>query len=116
MYEYEAEVINVVDGDTIDCTVYLGFHNTTKQRFRLLQIDAPEMKGIERPFGVISKEYLTKRLLGSKVILKSYADSEISKDSFGRWLAVVYIKDETGELIDINDEMIKLGYAAPYKK
>lgn len=117
MYDYKAKVIRVVDGDTIECVVDTGFRNSTTQIFRLLFIDAPEMHGVEKPLGEISKKYLTARLLDKTVMLQSYkADTNIDRDSFGRWLAVIFLEDETGEKVDINDEMIKLGYAVPYKK
>ena len=47
-YTFKAEVVKVVDGDTIDCLVHLGFHVTTMQRFRLFGINTPETRGVER--------------------------------------------------------------------
>lgn len=93
-------------GDTIDCTVDLGFYIYTKLRFRLYGIDAPEMKGETLKQGRISANYLKQRILNKQVILTTY-----KADSFGRWIAVVFL-DGT----DINTEMKVNGYAKSYEK
>ena len=111
MYEYRARVVKVVDGDTIDCDVDLGFYLTTRQRFRILGIDAPEVRGAEKEAGRISKHWLWTKLMprgeGQWVVLQTE-----KADSFGRWLSSVTLEDGT----NIASEMIRLQLASEYKK
>jgi micrococcal nuclease len=105
MYVYKAVVTRVIDGDTIDCDVDLGFYiHLKKIRFRLLGIDAPEMYGMTRMAGWESKEFLREQIEGKEVMIQTDKD-----DSFGRWLAYIYLDD-----VNINDLMIERGYAVPY--
>ena len=105
MYEYKATVTKVIDGDTIDCDVDLGFFLTMNSiRFRLLGINAPEMYGMTKVAGWEAKEFLRERIDGKQVTIRTEKD-----DSFGRWLAYVYLDD-----VNINDLMIERGYAEPY--
>lgn len=95
MYEYNAIVTNVVDGDTFDLSVDLGFNIFHNVRVRLLQIDTPEKFGEEKELGLICKEYATKRFLGKKVLIHSEKeDLDMGTDSFGRYL--VYLWEEDG--------------------
>lgn len=110
MYEYRAKVVRVIDGDTIECEIDLGFYVKTIQRLRLLHINAPEIKGRTKLEGEKSKEYLTNRLLNKEVIIKTNRNK-----SFDRWLAEVFL-EENGNTINISEEMIKIGLAAPYEK
>ena len=52
------EINRVLDGDTIDVTIDLGFRITTFQRLRLVSVDTPEIRGPERPEGLKVKEYV----------------------------------------------------------
>jgi len=111
MYEYKiASVEKVVDGDTVDCTLDLGFGMFCKQRIRLYGIDAPEThsKNLkEKSMGKESKEFLESWLEKNKnnLVIKTFKD-----DKYGRLLGV--IRESTGEVI--NDRMVKLGYAWSY--
>lgn len=105
MYEYKALITKVVDGDTVDAIVELGFYLSAKLRLRLDKIDAPEMRGIESELGKISKQYLIDRILNKEVIIQTQ-----KSDVFGRWLATIFLEGE-----DINDTMLKTGYAKEYK-
>ena len=108
MYEYKATVTSVIDADTIDCQVDLGFHMTAHLRFRLARIDAPEIRGVERAEGLKATEYLLRLLnkVEGKITVRS-----IKTGNFGRWLAEVYIDGE-----NINDKMIAAGHAVEYGK
>jgi micrococcal nuclease len=108
-YIRKATVVNVVDGDTIDLDIDLGFYTTIRQRIRLLRINTPEIFGEEKPQGLISKAYVTDKLLGKEVFFMT-----VKTDSFKRWLAEVWYKDETGAQININDELVEKGLAVPY--
>ena len=102
-YIRKAKIFNIVDGDTIDGFVDLGYRIWTEQRFRLLDVNTPERGklGFKE-----ATDYVTERLLGKEIYLQSEKD-----DSFGRWLATVYIDDTT-----INMELLETGLAVPYVK
>lgn len=108
MYEYKAKVTNVVDGDTIDCVVDVGFDVTAKVRVRLNGIDTPELTGSEKEKGRVAKAYVESRILDKEITLQTYA-----KDSFGRWLGKVLL-DEGDREVNIGDELIFRGLAVPY--
>lgn len=102
MYEYAAKVINIVDGDTFDLEVDLGFKISHKIRARLLEIDTPEKFNTERPLGEICKQYAEKTWLNKEVIINSEKDSDINTDSFGRWLIKIRTKDGFNAIDDYN--------------
>lgn len=104
-YVYEAMVTRVVDGDTIDCTVDLGFGVHSAMRFRLFGLNAPETRGPERPQGMLTKGFLSQRIEGKQVVLNTHKDKQ---GKFGRWLATVY-QDGT----DINQLLIDRDLAKP---
>jgi micrococcal nuclease len=76
MYEYNAELKKVVDGDTIDLIVDLGFSTKLEWRFRLVGIDTPETwrptTAGEKEHGERAKEFTTKELTGKKLVIKSF--------------------------------------------
>jgi micrococcal nuclease len=111
MYQYKIkEIIKVVDGDTIDVTIDLGFNVTVKQRVRLDGIDTPEHINSnleEKKLALESKEYLENWLKNQKdLIINTTKD-----DKYGRILAKISTHDNSS---CINEEMIKLGYAWSY--
>ena len=101
MHEYLACVDNVVDGDSVDVSIDLGFKIETRQRIRLAGIDAPE-RG--QPGYINAKMHLYDRLFGKVATLRT---TKISK--WGYYLGDFYIDD-----LHINQEMIVLGFAKPY--
>jgi micrococcal nuclease len=114
MYEYYVrKVENVVDGDTIDVLIDLGFDILFQSRVRLAGIDTPESrtKDIkEKALGLESKEYLKKHLKDAKsVVIKT--EKMDSSEKYGRILGWVYINGDTESL---NDKMINDGYAWGY--
>ena len=72
MYEYNVTIVKVVDGDTVDVDIDLGFGMTyKKQRVRMVGIDTPESRTrdlVEKKFGKASKKHL-KRLLNHQLIV-----------------------------------------------
>ena len=104
----KAKVINVVDGDTVDVLIDLGFYTTVKHRVRLLRINTPETKGETKVDGLIAKEFTTRALLGKDVYLETY-----KTDSFKRWLGEIYY-EEGNEIRNISDELLKTGNAVPF--
>lgn len=102
----EAIITNIVDGDTFDADVILGFGITVKQRFRLNGVNAPEITGREKEKGLCSKHFLMEMLLSKKVVVISK-----EQDSFRRWLADVYYIDETGKEINLCNKLFQSGMA-----
>jgi micrococcal nuclease len=114
MYEYYVrKVENVVDGDTIDVLIDLGFDILFQSRVRLAGIDTPESRTKdlkEKALGLESKEYLKKHLKDAKsVVIKT--EKMDSSEKYGRILGWVYINGDTES---INDKMINDGYAWGY--
>ncbi len=114
MYEYYVrKVENVVDGDTIDVLIDLGFDILFQSRVRLAGIDTPESRTKdlkEKALGLESKEYLKKALKDAKsVVIKT--EKMDSSEKYGRILGWVYIN---GDTVSINDMMINDGYAWGY--
>jgi len=101
-YRYSAELDRVVDGDTVDLWVDLGFRMWSHQRFRLAGLDAPEIRGIEKAQGARSKKWLLEALESANEI--EVVSQKTGK--YGRWLGILY-----ADGVDINDDMVALGYA-----
>ena len=114
MYEYYVrKVENVVDGDTIDVLIDLGFDILFQSRVRLAGIDTPESRTkdlAEKALGLESKEYLKKHLKDAKsVVIKT--EKMDSSEKYGRILGWVYVD---GNTVSLNDMMINDGYAWGY--
>lgn len=112
MYEYKAEIVRVVDGDTVDLIVDLGFGMRMQERFRLYGINAPESRTrdlAEKRLGKIATSYLISRI-GSTTDLRIRTFKD-SKGKFGRYLCVLMDDD-----ININEEMVSRGFAEEYMK
>lgn len=114
MYEYYVRKIeNVVDGDTIDVLIDLGFDILFASRVRLAGIDTPESRTsdkFEKALGLEAKEYLKKQLKDAKsVVIRT--EKMDSSEKYGRILGWVYIN---GESESINNKMINDGYAWGY--
>jgi len=114
MYEYYVrKVENVVDGDTIDVLIDLGFDILFASRVRLAGIDTPESRTkdlAEKALGLEAKEYLKKALKDAKsVVIKT--EKMDSSEKYGRILGWVYIN---GNTVSLNDMMINDGYAWGY--
>jgi micrococcal nuclease len=111
MYEYRIEKINrIIDGDTLDVAIDVGFHITINQRIRLGGIDAPETRTKdlqEKEKGLEAKEWLIKKLDTTEP-LKIKTEKE---DKYGRILGWIFIGNDK---ISINNHMIEEGYAEPY--
>jgi micrococcal nuclease len=104
MYQYRAKIIHVVDGDTVDATLELGFYLTATLRLRLLGVDTPEMHGLGRPAGVAARQFVEGELLGRDVVLET-----AKSDAFGRWLCRVLVDG-----VDFNRRLIDEGHAVAF--
>jgi micrococcal nuclease len=114
MFEYYVKKVeNVVDGDTIDVVIDLGFDIMFASRVRLAGIDTPESRTkdkAEKALGLESKEYLKKYLKDAKsVVIKT--EKMNSSEKFGRILGWIYVDGDTES---VNDKMINDGYAWGY--
>ena len=114
MYQYYVrKVEGVVDGDTIDVLIDLGFDILFASRVRLAGIDTPESRTkdlAEKALGLESKEYLKKHLKDAKsVVIKT--EKMDSSEKYGRILGWVYVD---GNTVSLNDMMINDGYAWGY--
>jgi micrococcal nuclease len=114
MYQYYVrEVKSVVDGDTIDVVIDLGFNVLFEQRVRLAGIDTPESRTsdkAEKALGLEAKEYLKKQLKDAKSIVIRTEKMD-SSEKYGRILGWLYIN---GDSESINNKMIIDGYAWGY--
>jgi micrococcal nuclease len=114
MYEYRVKkLINVVDGDTIDVEIDLGFDIYITKRVRLAGIDTPESRTtdkFEKSLGLESKARL-KQLLSDAELIVIRTEKPNSSEKFGRVLGWLYIDDTK---ISINDTLIASGYAWSY--
>jgi micrococcal nuclease len=109
MYEYAVkQIVKVVDGDTVDIIIDLGFDLSKKERVRLAGIDTPESRTRdldEKKLGLEAKEFLERRLMEcAKLIVKTEKDGK-----YGRMLGWFYCSQ-----ININTEMVERGYAWEY--
>lgn len=94
MYEYKAKITNVVDGDTFDFEIDLGFGITYKNRLRLYGLDTPEVRGSEREEGLRVKDYVKQLIDGKEVILITRK----WKGKYGRYIAEVLFTGKEGHV------------------
>ena len=109
MYSYNAKVVRIIDGDTVDALCDLGFDVWIKKRIRLYGIDAPETRTRdldEKKQGLVTKDRLTELLDSNNgaFILKSHGVGK-----YGRCLGTIFIEDQ-----NINELLISEGYARKY--
>jgi micrococcal nuclease len=95
IYIYKAELIRVVDGDTVELMIDLGFDTSRKERFRLYGVDAPEMNTAE---GKAAKAWLIGILgpYGAIYVQTIQLETKAKRDKYGRFLAVLF--DETSDM------------------
>jgi micrococcal nuclease len=110
MYEYKATIRRVVDGDTVDVTLDLGFDILYNNRIRLLGIDAPESRTRdleEKALGLAAKDRVKELCpVGSTVILRTTKDG---KGKFGRILGEIFVEGQS-----VNKLLVEEGHAVEY--
>jgi len=114
MYEYRVKkLLNVVDGDTIDVDIDLGFDISLMKRVRMAGIDTPESRTtdkMEKALGLEAKEYLKKNIKdATTIVIKTELPD--SSEKYGRILGWVYVDGATKS---VNEKMIEDGYAWGY--
>jgi hypothetical protein len=129
--KYIAKVVNVIDGDTIVAIVQVFPDLYYQLHFRLYGINAPEISGTERPYGLESKYFLINKITNIAVVdLKEmsyaqlcaifnreksyyvYIDCVDEKDKYGRVLANIYMDPEY--TICLNERLLNGGHAEIY--
>jgi micrococcal nuclease len=114
MYEYRVKkVLAVIDGDTIDVDIDLGFDISITKRVRLAGIDTPESRTsdkYEKTLGLESKAMLKQRLSAAELIVIR-TEKPNSSEKFGRVLGWLFLD---GEKTSFNETMIASGYAWSY--
>lgn len=104
-YIRNAVVVKILDGDTIDVSVDLGYHLTTSARLRFNRINAPEMNTAA---GKAAKAFIMGNLkVGDPVTIQTHKDPT---DKYGRWLAEIWLSDGR----NLNTLMLEQGHAQAY--
>lgn len=109
LFTYRAQVVSIYDGDTIRVDIDLGFSQWSRNiPVRLAGLDAPEIRGVERIEGLLSKDWLVAQIPpGTWITIKTQKDR---KEKFGRYLAKIQMPD--GSIL--NAAMIAAKFAAVY--
>ena len=110
-YTYNAKLLKVIDGDTIDAMIDLGFDIWTKKRIRLYGLNAPETRTTdteEKDRGLHSKERLNALMdeYGGLFTIKSHG-----VEKYGRCLGELWVGEEK---INVNELLLREGLAVPY--
>jgi len=120
MYEYRATIVKVIDGDTVDVDIDLGFGIVlSDERVRIMGIDTPESRTrdkVEKKFGLAAKARV-KQLLGKTCVLKTQINKngEDMKGKFGRILGDFNVYDSTTDSWKLlTSILISEGHAVPY--
>jgi|TARA_R110000751_G_scaffold55566_1_gene119148 micrococcal nuclease len=120
MYEYRATIVKVIDGDTVDVDIDLGFGIVlSDERVRIMGIDTPESRTrdkVEKKFGLAAKARL-KQLLGKTCTLKTQINKsgEDMKGKFGRILGDFDVYDnKTDSWQPVTKVLVSEGHAVPY--
>lgn len=111
MYQYKIKKITrIVDGDTVDLDIDLGFGITISHRVRLKGINAPETKTLdleEKNKGIQARLWLEKELSRSG----EWVIETTKEDKYGRMLGTLYL---VGDPVTVNERMINEGIAKPF--
>lgn len=103
-YIYHARCTRAIDGDTVELVIDVGFHLTTTQRVRLVDVNTPEDRA-----GKAATDYTRARLEGRDVLIRTF-----KADSFGRYLCRLWVPGPDGVMINFSQELIDLGYGVPF--
>jgi len=120
LYQYKGTIRRVIDGDTLEVDVALGFYITKTIRVRLRGINAPEPRGETREAGIVSASALVARIRQVAGLSHPNADEELARigapctlqsfrgKSFDRWVAEVTVD---GSLKTLGEWMVENGFA-----
>ncbi len=111
MYEYIATLDRIVDGDTIDIMIDLGFDIVIKKRVRVLGLDCPETRTknlCEKSWGKAATRRVEELLTGKSFVIETHLEDE----KYGRVLAHIMLPDESGDTL--TQRLIDEGLGVPY--
>jgi len=117
MYRYRAIVLKVIDGDTVDVDLDLGFDVwLKKQRIRLYGLDTPESRTRdleEKKFGLLAKNFVLEHCpIGGEIIVQTYKDD--ARGKFGRILGELIVNSRIYGELNLNELMIYKNLAVRY--
>ncbi len=109
LYHYRALVTRVYDGDTCTVDIDLGLGVWVRgEKIRLARINAPELRGEERPQGLLARDFLRGQIEQREIILQTIKDR---KGKYGRYLGEIWLRQEQDTWLNINDAMVTAGHA-----
>jgi len=112
MYEYKAIVTNVVDADTLDIVIDLGFKTSIKTRIRIARINAYETRlgsktnQAQKELGLKGKEFVKDLIEGKEVKITTEKTGK-----YGRYIAEITYEAHTDKIVNLGTELVRLGYA-----
>lgn len=113
-YVYKAVITRIIDGDTVDAQIDLGFHTFINHRVRLNGINTPELNSSifsVREAANKAKERLSELVSKQKLVLLETSKSDL----YGRFLGTIYLIDDVGEVVsNINQILLNEGFAVIY--
>jgi len=102
-------ISQIIDGDTLEILVDLGFKTYVLQVFRLFGINTPEIKGSSKKQGFSIRLKVAEIIpLNSQIKVESFQDI---REKYGRYLAKIYYIDSKGQEICLNEQLVKEGFA-----
>ncbi|HKI78760.1 MAG TPA: thermonuclease family protein [Ignavibacteriaceae bacterium] len=109
LYQYKAFVTSVYNGNTCTVDIDLGLHTwVQEEKIRLMRIDAPEIRGKNRPKGILSRDFLINLILGKEIIICTFKDK---KGKSGGYLGEIWLLEDEKEPLNVNDYLVEQGYA-----
>ena len=112
-YVYAAELVRVIDGDTIEARIDQGFGNWTVQRLRLSGYNAPEVRGPQRPEGLQDRAALAGLLVGRPLLVRTIKLRGRDVRTFERYAADAWAAIPGGGYRAVAQAMIDLGFDVP---
>ena len=110
-YQYWASVSRIIDADTLELIVSLGFNITLKERFRLIGINCPETYGVKKTSEEYARGMEALDFVRSKISQGDWVEVIIffdRREKYGRWLCEVWIESES-----LNVDLLHSGHAIP---
>ena len=112
MYTYKIKLDRVIDGDTIDAYIDLGFKVSVKKRIRFMGINTPESRTRDleqKQYGLAAKARLKELLEAADTIIVKTAIDKKARGKYGRILGTIYADD-----INVNEKLLEEGHAIAY--
>ena len=113
MYQYEAKILSVYDGDGVfNAEVDMGMNLFQHKDLRLYGVDTPEMRGVQKKAGKIVRDFVRGLILNKYVTIRTHKDKT---GKYGRLLVSIMVKhDSKGLEMDLGELLIQKGYAKHY--